>query len=120
ALQFPELVQVPPLGFPQPPATIVSVKVTGVLLPMLPAASVSLATMLCVPLPGNVMLVLHAPPVPIVAVPICVPLSYNVTIVPGVASVDVTVPAMVCVAWLVVPPVVLMATTGATVSIWTW
>ena len=40
-------------------------------------------------------LVLQAPPLPTVAVPIWVPLSYNVTVEPGVASVEVTVPEIV-------------------------
>src|SRR5438874_3370052 len=48
---------------------VVRVKVTGVLLPVLPAASVSCATMLFVPLPDSVTLVDQAPPLPTVAVP---------------------------------------------------
>ena len=68
---------------------------------MLPAASVSWATMLWVPLPGSVTVVDHAPPTT-VAVPICVvtPLtvSNSVTVDPAAASVAATVPEIVCVA----------------------
>ena len=43
-------------------AVVASVNTTGVLLPVLPAASVSCATMLLLPLPDSVTLVLQAPP----------------------------------------------------------
>jgi len=45
---------------------------TGALLPVIAAASVSFATMLCAPSPDSVTLVDHAPPLPAVAVPIAV------------------------------------------------
>ena len=123
ALQFAELFQFPPVGSPQPPGTMERVKVTGVLLPVLPAASVSTATMLWVPLPESVTLVLHAPPAPTVAVPICVgvppfAVSNSATVDPTAASpaVAVTVPEIACTDWLVVVPAVLIATAGAIVS----
>ena len=81
-------------------ATVASVKTTGALEPTLPAASVSWATMLWLPLPGSVTVVDQAPPTT-VAVPICVvtPLtvSNNVTVDPATASVAATVPEIVCV-----------------------
>src|SRR2546429_282411 len=49
---------------------VARVKVTGALLPVLPAASVSWATMLLVPLPDSVTLVLQVPSLPTFAVPI--------------------------------------------------
>src|SRR5579883_190544 len=110
-LTTPPFVLIATLG-----ATVSRVNTTGTLAPVLPAASVSLATMLWLPSPESVMEVLQAPPVPTVAVPIAVPLSYSVTVVPGAASVALTVPEIVCVAWFVVPPAVLIATVGATVS----
>ena len=80
---------------------VFSANTTGVLAPVLPAASVSSATMLWVPLPDRVTLVLHAPPLPTAAVPTCVvtPLtvSYNVTVPPAAASVVVTWPEIFCV-----------------------
>src|SRR5215831_18752597 len=94
-LQFAALVQLPPLGFPQPPAMTVRLKVTGALTPVLPAASVSLATMLWLPSPDNVTDVLQLPLAPTVAVPIWTPLSYSVTVAPAATSVAVTVPLMV-------------------------
>src|SRR5438105_4858010 len=103
-------------------AVVARVKVTGVLLPMLPAASVSLAMMLLVPLPDSVTPVDQAPPLPTVAVPtwVVTPLtvSNRVTIEPTAASpaAAVTVPEIVCVAWVVVVPAVLIATVGAIVS----
>ena len=79
--------------------------------------------MLWLPLPDRTTLVLQAPPAPTVAVPICVagpPFteSNNVTVAPTAASpaAAVTVPEIVCVAWLVVVPAVLIATVGAIVS----
>ena len=101
---------------------VASVNTTGLLAPVLPAASVSWATMLLAPLPASVTLVVHAP-LTTFAVPICVvvPLtvSSSVTVDPTAASpaAAVTVPEIVCVAWFVVVPVVLIATVGATVSI---
>src|SRR5579871_5668049 len=92
-----------------------SVNTTGVLAPVLPAASVSLATMLVVP-SDNATEVLPLPSLPTVAVPTWAPLSYSVTVVPGDASVEVTLPEIDCFAWLVRPPAVLIATTGGTVS----
>jgi hypothetical protein len=81
-------------------APVASVNTTGVLVPVLPAASVSLATMLWGPLPDSVTEVLHIPPVPTVAVPsgVVLPLSYSVTVAPTAASVAVTRPEIVCVA----------------------
>ena len=76
-------------------ATVSSVNTNGVLLPVLPAASVSLATMLLVPWP-RATLVLQALPLPTVAVPIWVPFSNSVTVEPIAASPAVTVPEMVC------------------------
>src|SRR5438105_8024943 len=101
---------------------VARVKVTGALLPVLPAASVSWATMLLVPLPDSVTLVLQVPSLPTFAVPIWVvtPLtvSNRVTVEPIAASpaAAVTVPESVCVAWVVVVPAVLIATVGAIVS----
>ena len=98
---------------------VASVKTTGALEPTLPAASVSWATMLWLPLPGSVTVVDQAPPTT-VAVPICVvtPLtvSNNVTVDPAAASAAATVPEIICEAWLVVVPVVLIRTVGARVS----
>ncbi len=100
-------------------ATVASVKTTGALEPMLPAASVSWATMLWPPLPDNVTVVDQAPPTT-VAVPTCVvtPLmvSNNVTVDPAAASVAATVPEIVCVDRFVVVPAVLMRTVGGSVS----
>src|SRR5882762_5921010 len=97
-------------------AVVLSVKTTGVLVPVLPAASVSLATMLWLPLPDSVTLVLHTPPLPTLAVPSCVvlPLSNSVTVVP--MSATSTVPDIVWLVWLVGPPGLVIATTGAVVS----
>ena len=82
-------------------AAVFSANTTGVLAPVLPAASVSWATMLWLPLPDRVTLVLHAPPLPTAAVPTCVviPLmvSNNVTVAPAAASVVVTWPEIFCV-----------------------
>src|SRR5437868_14011026 len=103
-------------------AAVASVKVTGALLPVLPAASVSCATMLLVPLPDSVTLVDQAPPLPTVAVPTWVvtpfTVSNRVTVEPTAASptAAVTVPDIVCVTWLVVVPAVLIVTVGASVS----
>src|SRR5947209_2161346 len=103
-------------------AAVARVKFTAVLLPVLPAASVSWATMLLLPLPASVTLVLQAPPLPTVAVPTWVvtpfTVSNSVTVDPTAASpaVAVTVPEIVCVVWLVVVPGVLIDTVGATVS----
>ena len=100
-------------------AAVASVRITGVLEPILPAASVSWATMLWVPLPDNVTLVDQAPPTT-VAVPICVvtllTVSNSVTVDPAAASVAATVPEIVCVDWLVVALAVLIATVGGSVS----
>ena len=75
--------------------------------------------MLWLPLPDSVTVVLQAPPTT-VAVPICVvtpfTVSNSVTVAPTAASVAATVPEIVCVAWLVVVPAVLIATVGAIVS----
>ena len=75
--------------------------------------------MLWVPLPGRVTVADQAPPTT-VAVPICVvtPLkvSNSVTVDPAAASLTATVPEMVCDAWLVVAPEVLIRTVGARVS----
>ncbi len=94
---------------------VLKVKITGALVPVLPATSVSLATILWVPLPNSVTLVLHKPPLPTVAVASGVgPLSNNVTVVP--MSATSTVPDIVWAAWLVGPPAVVIDTTGAVVS----
>src|SRR5579871_1680480 len=92
-----------------------NVNATGALVPVLPAASVSLATMLLLP-SDSATEVLQLPSLPTVAVPTWVPLSYSVTVAPGVASVEVTCPAMVCLTWLVRLPVVEIVTAGAIVS----
>nr|WP_249125779.1 hypothetical protein [Bradyrhizobium manausense] len=103
-------------------AVVARVKFTAVLLPVLPAASVSWATMLLLPLPASVTLVLQAPPLPTVAVPTWPVTPFTVsnsfTVDPTAASpaAAVTVPEIVCVAWFVVAPVVLIDTVGATVS----
>src|SRR6202790_2104330 len=98
--------------------TVSRVSTTGALAPVLPAASVSLATMLWAPSPDSVTVVLHTPPLPTVAVPsgVVLPLSYSVTVAPTAASVAVTMPEIVCVAWLVTAPAVLIDTAGGTVS----
>src|ERR1700683_537620 len=88
-------------------AVVASVNTTGVLLPVLPAASVSCATMLLLPLPDSVTLVLQAPPLPTVAVPTSVvtPLtvSNSATVDPTAASpaAALAVPAIRGAAWLV-------------------
>ncbi|MEO8834552.1 MAG: hypothetical protein ABI407_20270, partial [Bradyrhizobium sp.] len=72
--------------------------------------------MLWLPLPDSVTPVLQLPSLPTVAVPsaVVLPLSNSVTVVP--ASATSTVPVMVCAAWLVLPPLLPIATTGAVVS----
>src|SRR5208337_644020 len=95
-------------------AWVSSVNAAAPLVPVLPAASVSLAVMLFEP-SLRVTVVDHAPLLKL-AVPICVPLSYSVTVEPAAASVVVTVPEIVCAAWLVVTPAVVIATVGAWVS----
>ncbi len=79
--------------------TVSSVNTKGVLAPVLPAASVSLATMPWGPSPDSVTLVDQVPPTPTVAVPsgVVPPLSYNVTVAPTAASPAATVPEIVCV-----------------------
>ena len=81
-----------------------SVNTTAVLVPVLPAASVSWATMEWAPSPDSVTVVVHSPPEPTVAVPIGVvtPLtvSSNVTVAPTAASPAVTLPEIVWVATL--------------------
>src|SRR5260221_6052772 len=98
--------------------TVSSVNTNGVLTPVLPAASVSLATMLWGPSPDSVTLVDQVPPLPTIAVPsgVVLPLSYSVIVAPTAASVAVTRPEIVCVAWLGTAPVVLIDTAGGTVS----
>ena len=93
---------------------VLSVKTTGVLVPVLPAVSVSLATMLWLPLPDSVTLVLQLPSFCTIAVPTAVAPSRMVTVVP--ASVASTTPVIVCAAWLIGPPALLIAITGAVVS----
>src|SRR5258708_15347955 len=99
-------------------AVVASVKLTGALEPALAAASVSWATMLWLPLPDNVMLVLQVPSLPTVAVPICVvtpfTVSNSLTVVPGAASpaAAATLPLIVCVACSTVAPSVLTVTVG--------
>src|ERR1700682_4101012 len=97
-------------------AVVLSVKTTGVLVPVLPAASVSLATMLWLPLPASVTVLLQAPPLPTLAVPsaVVLPLSNSVTVVPMAAT--STVPDIGWLVWLVGPPRLVIATTGAVVS----
>src|SRR6202165_1422359 len=101
-------------------ASVSSVNTTGVLVPVLPAASVSLATMLWAPSPLSVTLVLHTPPLPTLAVPSCVvtppTVSNNVTVAPTAAAPAVTVPEMGWVATLEVSAAVLIVTVGASVS----
>src|SRR5579883_2957783 len=103
-------------------AVVASVKFTGVLAPVLPAASVSWATMLLLPFPASVTRAVHAPLAPTVAVPIGVvppfSVSSSVTVDPTAASpaAAVTVPEIVSVAWLVVVPGVPIDTVGAMVS----
>ena len=62
------------------------------------------------------MLALQLPSLATVAVPsgVVLPLSNSVTVVP--ASATSTLPVMVCAAWLVAPPLLVIATTGAVVS----
>ena len=89
---------------------------TGVLVPVLPAASVSWATMEWAPSPDSVTVVVHSPPEPTVAVPIWVvtppTVSSNVTVAPTAASPAVTLPEIVWVATLEVSAAVLIATSG--------
>ncbi len=79
--------------------TVSRVSTKGVLAPVLPAASVSLATMLWGPSPDSVTVVDQVPPLPTIAVPsgVVLPLSYSVTVAPTAASVVVTRPEIVCV-----------------------
>ena len=88
---------------------------TGWLVPVLPAASVSLATSAFVPC-ASATEAAQVPfccttPVPMAVVP---PLSNTDTVVP--ASATSTVPAIVWAAWLVGPPGLVIATAGAVVS----
>ena len=81
---------------------VFSANVTGALAPVLPAASVSWATMPRVLLPDRVKRpALQAPSLPTAAVPTCVvtpfTVSNNVTVAPAAASVAVTWPEIVCV-----------------------
>ena len=80
---------------------VLRLKTTAPLLPVLPAASVSLAIMLWLPLPDSVTPVLQLPSLPTVAVPsaVALPLSNSVTVLPASP-----VPVMVCAAWLIGPP----------------
>src|ERR1700722_15558581 len=98
-------------------AAVSSVSTTGVELPVMPARSVSWATMLLAPL-TSVTLVVQLPSACTKAVPIGVvpPLSYSDTVEPGAVTSPLTVPAMVWVATLVAPPGVVIATVGAAVS----
>ena len=68
---------------------VLRLKTTAPLLPVLPAASVSLATMLWLPLPDSVTPVLQLPSLPTVAVPsaVALPLSNSVTVAAGVGRV---------------------------------
>src|ERR1700676_1655651 len=103
-------------------AVVTRVKVTGVLAPVLPAASVSWAAMLWVPLPDSVTVADQLPPAPTGAVPTWVvtpfTVSNNVTVDPTVASpaAAATVPEIVCAACLVGPPALVMVTLGGVVS----
>ena len=69
---------------------------------------------------ASVTVVLHEPLDCTVAVPsaACVPLSYRSTVVPltSVSLVSVTVPLIIWLAWLVAPPVLVIATAGVVVS----
>ncbi len=80
-------------------APVASVNTTAVLAPVLPAASVSFATMLWGPLPDSVTVVDQVPPLPTIAVPsgVVLPLSYSVTVAPTAASPAATAPEIVCV-----------------------
>src|SRR5258708_2872679 len=83
-------------------AAVFSANTTGVLAPVLPATSVSLATMLWVPLPDSATLVDHAPPLPTAAMPTCVvtPLavSFNGLVPPAAAPGVLESPVIFCVA----------------------
>ncbi len=99
--------------------TVSSVSTTGALLPVLPAASVSSATMLWAPSPDSVTWVVQDP-FTTAAVPSCVvtPLtvSNSVTVPPATASPALTVPDTVWVATLDVSAAVVIVTVGGTVS----
>ena len=101
-------------------ASVSSVNTTGVLVPVLPAASVSWATMEWAPSPDSVTVVVHTPPEPTVAVPIWVvtppTVSSNVTVAPTAASAGGDLPEIVWLATLEVSAAVLIATVGASVS----
>src|SRR6201985_3485459 len=98
-------------------AWVASVNVTGGLVPLLPAVSMSVAVMLLVPA-TSVTWVDHDPSAPTVAVQICCPLSKIFTVVLETKlSVDSdTLPEIVCIALLVVTPMVLIETVGAWVA----
>src|SRR5260221_12363169 len=98
--------------------TVSRVNTTGVLAPVLPAASVSLATILWEPSPDSVTVVDQVPSLPTIAVPSGVvrPLSYSVTVAPTAASPAATVPEFECAAGLVTGPVARIATVGGTES----
>ena len=101
-------------------ASVSSVNTTAVLVPVLPAASVSWATMEWAPSPDSVTVVVHSPPEPTVAVPIWVvtppTVSSKVTVAPTAASPAVTLPEIVWVATLEVSAALLIVTLGASVS----
>src|SRR5215471_8299509 len=93
---------------------VFNVNTTAALVPVLPARSLACAVRLLLPA-ASVTDVFHTPPVAVVA-PIFVPLSNKVIVGLAARLASLTVPAIVCAAWLVSPPPLLMATAGAVVS----
>ncbi len=87
-----------------------SVKVTPALVPMFPARSAACATSRLLPMAGSAICRLQAVPLGLV-VPITVPLSNSVMTGIPVKSL-LTVPLIVWLAWLVSPPVLVIATTA--------
>jgi hypothetical protein len=85
------------------------------LVPVLPARSVARAVMLCPPSPDSATAVLQLPPLAVV-VPTRLPLSNSAIVGLAARFASETVPVIVCVACLVKPPLLLIATAGATVS----
>ena len=93
---------------------VLRLKTTAPLLPVLPAASVTCAVSELLPLPVSVTGMLQLPLAAPRRVPSAVAPSKSVTVAP--ASATSTVPVMVCAAWLVARPLLVIATTGAVVS----
>src|SRR5215469_17862876 len=109
------LVRPPPLVMATAGAVVSRVSASPWPVPMLPARSVACAVITLTPWPGSVIDVLQLPPLAVV-VPIGLPLSNRLIVGLAARLASLTVPAMVCVAWLVIVPLLVMATAGAVVS----